>query len=154
MAKGTLMVNLERDWFAPNGSLYQVRDNPHEFPASWEDQIPRIKKPVRETTATGKLPAVPEQAYEVDEEARDRIILGKDAKTVAVVQNTASGSVIVATAVGDEVKSVGGALDSKGIEQPAQSVASAAAGAKEQNLEVGGKPRESGPLPAGTKKPN
>ena len=36
MAKGTQMVNLKRDWFAPDGSLYQVRDNPHEFPGHWD----------------------------------------------------------------------------------------------------------------------
>lgn len=122
MAKGPQLVNLKRNWFAPNGSLYEVRDNPHEFPGDWD------------------LPPTAEE-------------LGV-AKTVAVVQNTASGSVIVASAVEGDVKSVGDALDAKGFEQPTQSVAAAAAGADAQHLEVGGKPRESGPLPAGTKKPN
>ena len=36
MAKGTQMVNLKRDWFASDGSLYQVRDNSHEFPGHWD----------------------------------------------------------------------------------------------------------------------
>jgi hypothetical protein len=153
MAQGTILVNLERDWFAPDASLYQVRDNPHEFPAHWEDQIPRIKKPARDTAAAAPLPAAPEVKYEVDKEARDRIIV-KDAKTVAVVQNTGGGErVIVPTAVEGDVKSVGGALDDKGHEKSSQSVASAQKGAKELEVEVGGKPRESGPLPAGTKKP-
>lgn len=123
MAKGEQVVNLKRDWFAPNGSLYQVRDNPHTFPGNWD------------------LPPTAEE-------------FGSGAKTVATVQHTASGSVIVATAVEGDVKSVGNTLDAKGIEQPSQSAAAAAAGAKEQNLELGGRPRESGPLPAGTKKPN
>jgi len=147
MAKGTITVNLERDWFAPDGSLYQRRDNPHQFPADWEDQIPRVK--VRKDAG----PTTNSPEYVVDKERRDRIILGKDAKTVAVLQETADGTqAVVPTAVESGVKSVGGALDSKAVEQPTQSVASAQAGAKEVNAQVGGKPRESGPLPAGTKK--
>ncbi len=148
MAKGTLTVNLARDWFAPNGSLYQRRDNPHEFPASWEDQIPGIKK------AKARGDAAKEVEYVEDKDARDRIIVGENTRTVATLQRTADGTeLVVPTVVEDGVKAVGGALDDKGIEQPAQSMAKAEAGAKEVNAQVGGKPRESGPLPAGTKKP-
>lgn len=37
MADGTVLVNLRRDWFGPDGSLYETRDNPHEFPAEYAD---------------------------------------------------------------------------------------------------------------------
>jgi hypothetical protein len=145
MSKGTILVNLQRDWFAPDGSLYLVRDNPHEFPASWEDQVPRIKVPKE------KAEAAPPTEYVVDEEARDRIIVSEgDSKTVAVLQNTANGEQLVtATAVDADVKAVGGALDDKGNEQPSQTIAKAEAGAEEANVTVGGRPQQSGPLPSG-----
>lgn len=147
MAKGKLLVNLKRDWFAPDGSLYQVRDNPHEFPADWEDQIPRIKVP---KNPVGKMEPT---EYVVDKDKKDEIIVGENTRTVVTNQQTASGDdVQVATAIGDDVKSVGGALDDKGVEQPNQTVAAAEKGAKELGAEVGGKPRESGPLPAGAQK--
>ena len=28
-------VNLKKDWFAPDGTLYLARDNPHNFPSDW-----------------------------------------------------------------------------------------------------------------------
>lgn len=145
MAKGTLLVNLQRDWYAPDGSLYLVRDNPHEFPADWEDQIPRIRVPKDQAERT----AGPE--YVVDKEARERIIVGEgDQTTVAVLQNTANGEqLVVATGVEADVKSVGGALDKAGIEQPDLSKTEAAAGAKAHNATVGGRPQSSGPLPSG-----
>lgn len=40
------MVNLKRDWFAPDGTLYLVRDNPHEFPSDWD--LPPTAKEVVE----------------------------------------------------------------------------------------------------------
>jgi hypothetical protein len=144
MAKGTVTVNLARDWFAPDGSLYQVADNPHEFPAEWADppeKEPKVKKE-EEEEGEQKYAFLPSSAE-----------LVPDAKTVATVQKTGGGEeVIVPTAVEGDVKSVGNALDDKGIEQGDQSLASAAKGAKEQDLQLGGRPRESGPLPAGTKK--
>jgi hypothetical protein len=140
MAKGTVAVNLKRDWFAPDGSLYQVRDNPHEFPATFAEPASKEQK---EDNPNAKYAVLPTTAEILE-----------DATTVAVIQNTGGGQqVIVPTVVEGDVKAVGGALDAKGVEQPAQSVAAAEKGAVEQNLQVGGKPRESGPLPAGTKKP-
>jgi hypothetical protein len=35
MAKGTVAVNLKKNWFSPDSSLYEVRNNPHQFPAAW-----------------------------------------------------------------------------------------------------------------------
>lgn len=35
---GTVGVRLKKDWFGPDGSLHQARDNPHEFPASYADK--------------------------------------------------------------------------------------------------------------------
>lgn len=132
----TVMVNLKRDWFGPDGSLYQVRDNPHEFPATYAG---KPKKDAPEGTKYAELPSTAE-------------ILG-DATTVATIQLTGSGDqLVVPTAVSEDVESVGNTLDNKGVEQPTQSVADAEKGAEEQNLQVGGRPRESGPLPAGTKK--
>lgn len=122
MAKGSTLVNLKRDWFAPDGSLYQVRDNPHEFPGDWE--LPKSAEPIGEGGG----------------------------KTAVVLQQTASGYVKTVTGIPDDVKSVGGALDDAGIEQATQSSAEADKSAKALGLgDVGGRPRESGPLPAGTK---
>lgn len=146
MAKGTVLVNLRRDWFGPDGSLYQVRDNPHEFPAAYADKPDKEQTEDNDNRLKGK-----EVKYAVLPSSAEII---EDAKTVAVIQNTGGGErVIVPTAVEGDVKSVGGALDDKGIEKSTQPVGSAVAGAKELEVEVGGKPRESGPLPAGTKKP-
>lgn len=146
MAKGTVLVNLRRDWFGPDGSLYQVRDNPHEFPAEY------AAKPSAEQTADNDSRAKSKQVKYAVLPSTAEVI--EDGATVAVVQNTGGGErVIVPTAVEGDVKSVGGALDDKGNEKSTQSLASAEKGAKELEVQVGGKPRESGPLPAGTKKP-
>lgn len=145
MAQGTVGVRLKKDWFGPDGSLYRVRDNPHEFPASYADKPKQADDESDEDFKKRQK----RQPYAVLPSSAELIEGGK---TVAVVQNTASGSVIVPTLVEDDVKSVGGALDDKGVEQPDQSVKAAEAGAKEQNLQVGGKPADSGPLPAGTNK--
>lgn len=129
-----VLVNLKKDWFGPDGSLYQSRDNPHEFPDSWAD------KPAKEAERS-KFAVLPSTAEVV-----------KGSRTVATLQQTANETeLVVPTTVEDDVKSVGAALDSKGVEQPTQPVPQAAKAAEERNLEVGGKPRESGPLPAGTK---
>lgn len=147
MAKGTVSVNLAKDWFAPDGSLYQSRDNPHNFPAEYADKPKELSD---EDVEAGKVRSK-KQKYAVLPSTAE--IVGEDTRTVVVLQDTANGSKVqVAVPVEDVVKSVGGALDEKGIEQPDQSVAAAEKGAKEASVEVGGKPRESGPLPAGSVK--
>jgi len=57
MSKGTISVDLKKDWFAPDGSLYQARDNPHEFPESWKDQFPTTVKVLDKPRESGPLPA-------------------------------------------------------------------------------------------------
>lgn len=134
----TVLVNLRRDWFSPDGSLYQVRDNPHEFPAEWAD------KPGKDAAEGQKYAVLPSSAE----------IVGEDVTTVVTIQNTGGGQqVLIPTPVEDDVDSVGGAVGDHGIEEPHQSVAKAAKVAKDTGLDqVGGKPRESGPLPAGEKR--
>lgn len=139
----TVMVNLKKDWF-DGQSLYQVVDNPHEFPAEYaakpkqgEDESDDEWKARQKRQPYAVLPS-------------SAVVMEGKVKTVAVLHNTADGSqVVAATAISEDVDSVGGALDEKGVEQGDQSVKAAEKGAKEQNLDVGGKPRESGPLPAG-----
>lgn len=55
----TVLVNLKKDWFSPDGSLYQKRDNPHEFPDEWKDKLPSTAevlgaKEVKEVKAAEK----------------------------------------------------------------------------------------------------
>jgi len=145
MANGTVLVRLKRDWFAPDGSLYQVRDNPHEFPAHYADKPKQRKDESAEKfearKKASKFEVLPTTAEVVE-----------GGKTVAVLQQTASGDVVeVPTAVEGDVKSLGGALNDKGQEEPDQPTAKAEKAAEDLNLEVGGKPRESGPLPAGSR---
>lgn len=152
MAKGTILVNLQRGWFGPNGVLYEAVDNPHEFPADWADEAKPVEsKAAKETVTTTTTPA--------EASGRKYAMLPSDAeivesqKTVAVLQNTASGQVMMPSAVQGDVKEVGGALGEHGLEESSQSVSAAAKVAKDAGLDqVGGKPAESGPLPAGTKK--
>ena len=154
MAKGTVLVNLRNDWFGPNGNLYQARDNPHEFPADWAEESDVKVKPnpqVTTTTTTGGGEPVKPKYAVLPSSAE--IVESTD--TVVVVQNTGGGQqALMPSAVEGDVKSVGGAVGKHGMEEPDQSVAAAAKVAKDTGLDqVGGKPRESGPLPAGTKKP-
>lgn len=136
---GTVVVNLKKDWFGPSDSLYQARDNPHEFPEEWAAEPSKEQK---EKYPAQKYAVLPSTAVLVD-----------NPKVVAVKQQTASGDVTVASVVEDGAKSVGGTLDEAGVELPAQSTAAAEKAADKLGVgEVGGKPRESGPLPAGTKK--
>src|SRR6185295_15846821 len=139
MAKGTVLVNLRRDWFSPDGSLYQVRDNPHEFPAEYAEPHKGEDKDDKR-----KYEVLPSTAEIVESEA-----------IVMTIQNTGGGQQVeVPTAVQDDVKEVGGAVGKHGLEEPSQKVDEAAKVAKDAGMDqVGGKPRESGPLPAGTKKP-
>lgn len=148
MAKGTVLVRLRRDWFGPDGSLYEVKNNPHEFPAAYAEEPDKLSdKEKAELLRSGKtLPK--DQKYAVLPSSAEIVEGGKE---VAVLQQTASGYVEVATAVEGEVKSVGGALDDKGHEQPSQSTTAAASAAKEMGVDVGANPRESGPLPGGAK---
>jgi hypothetical protein len=152
MAKGTVLVNLKRDWFAPDGSLYQVRDNPHEFPAEYAEEVKPEKEPVKETvTTTITGGGIRQQRYAVLPSTAE-VVNAKD--TVMVVQNTGGGQqVLMPSAVEDGAKEVGGAVNKDGQESPAQSTSAAAKVAHDAGMDqVGGKPRESGPLPAGTKR--
>jgi hypothetical protein len=138
----TVGVRLQRDWFV-DGSLYQVRDNPHEFPAEYAEK-PKKGKDESDADYKARLKVQP---YAVLPSTAE--VIGEDARTVVTLQNTANGEqLLVPTLVDNEVKTVGGALDDKGVEQPNQTVAQAEKGAAEQNVEVGGVPRKSGPLPA------
>lgn len=140
---GTVGVRLKRDWFGPDGSLYQVRDNPHEFPAHYAD---KPKKKEGESDEDFKA-RQERQPFDILPSTAE--IVGKDARTVVTLTNTANGEqLLTPTLVDDEVEAVGGALDDKGIEQPSLSVAAAEKGADAHNVEVGGVPRKSGPLPA------
>lgn len=138
MAKGTVLVNLRRDWYSPDGSLYERRDNPHEFPEAWAEPAEGKAK-----EAGAKYAVLPSSAEVVE-----------SGKTVAVLQNTGGGEqVLMPSAVEGDVKEVGGAVGEHGLEEPSQKVSDAAKVAKDVGVDqVGGKPRESGPLPAGTKK--
>lgn len=148
MAQGTVGVRLKKDWFGPDGSLYQARDNPHEFPAAYAK---KPKKAEDESDEDFKA-RLKRQPYAVLPSSAEVIEGG--GRTVVTLQNTADGSKVeVATLVDEDVKSVGGALDEKGRESPNQSVAKAEKVADDAGAQVGGKPRESGPLPAGAKKP-
>lgn len=143
MASGMVGVRLKKDWFGPDSSLYQARDNPHEFPAEYAEK-PKKREEESEVAYKARLK---NQPYAVLPSSAE--LVGEDTRTVAVFQNTANGAqVIVPTLVGDDVDKVGGALDVRGIEQPSQSVSAAEKGAEEHNVDVGGVPRKSGPLPA------
>lgn len=143
MAQGTVAVRLKKDWFGPDGSLYEARDNPHEFPAAYAE---KPKQQEGESDEDFKA-RQKRQPYAILPSSAE--VLEGGGRTVAVLQDTANGEqLVVPTLVEDDVKSIGGALDSKGIEQPSLSVAEAEKGADAQNVEVGGVPRKSGPLPA------
>lgn len=146
MSKGTVLVNLKRDWFGPDGSLYEVRDNPHEFPANFADAPEKVKKEKEDEPVNPRA-----QKYAVLPSTAEVV---ESSKTVVTVLETGGGQrVMVPTAVQDDVKSVGGAVGEHGIEEPDQSVAAAGKVAKDTGLDqVGGKPRESGSLPAGEKR--
>jgi hypothetical protein len=145
MSNGTVLVRLKKDWF-DGQSLYQVKDNPHEFPAHYAD------KPTRGDDET-------DEAWKVRQKVQPFAILPSSAeivkagKTVAVKIDTANGEQLVrAEAVEGDVKSVGGALNDKGLEEATQTVAKAEDAAEDLGLEVGGNPQQSGPLPGGAKK--
>lgn len=143
MAQGMVGVRLKKDWFGPDGSLYQARDNPHEFPVAYAD---KPKKAEDESDDDFKA-RLKRQPYAVLPSSAE--IIDKDTRTVVTLQDTANGEqLLVPTLVDDDVKEVGGALNDKGLEQPAQSVAAAEKGADAHHVEVGGVPRKSGPLPA------
>jgi hypothetical protein len=41
-----MFVALKRDWFAPDGSLREVKDNPHEVSKDWQEKLPTTAKVV------------------------------------------------------------------------------------------------------------
>ncbi len=149
---GVVLVNLRKDWFGPDGSLYQARDNPHEFPAEYAEagearEQKEVKTTTVETVGGGEL----KSRYKILPSTAEIV---ESSKTVMVKQNTGGGQqLLVPSAVEDGATEVGGAINSDGQEDPAQSVAAAAKVAEKAGMDqVGGKPRESGPLPAGSKK--
>jgi hypothetical protein len=154
MAKGTVLVNLKKDWFGPDGSLYQARDNPHEFPADYAEpgKLPEKEEEEEPVRVEVARPAKPKAARYAVLPSSAEIVKSTD--TVMVVQNTGGGQQLhVPSAVEGDVKEVGGAVGKHGLEEPSVSVKEAAKVAEEAGVDqVGGKPRESGPLPAGTKK--
>lgn len=36
-----MLVKLARNWFGPDASLREVRNNPHDLPDSWKDILPK-----------------------------------------------------------------------------------------------------------------
>jgi hypothetical protein len=156
MASGTVLVNLKKDWFGPDGSLYQARDNPHEFPAAYADPPEKSKEDKKEpapiVVAPPPVSAAKPPRYAVLPSTAEIV---ESSDTVITLQNTGGGQQVqVPTAVEGDVEKVGGAIGKHGLEEPAQTVSAAAKVAKDAGIDqVGGKPRESGPLPAGTKKP-
>jgi hypothetical protein len=154
MAKGTVLVNLKKDWFSPDGSLYQTRDNPHEFPADWAEPAKpdKVVEAKKETTVVETAEQFNKRKYAVLPSTAEIV---ESTQTVAVLQNTGGGEqVLMPSAIEDDVKEVGGAIGKHGLEEPSQKVSEAAKVAKDAGIDqVGGKPRESGSLPAGTKKP-
>lgn len=150
---GVVLVNLAKDWFSPDGTLYQRVDNPHEFPADWAEPAKpdKVAEAKKETTVVETPEKFNERKYAVLPSSAEIV---ESSTTVVVEHNTGGGQkVYVPTAVQDDVKTVGGAVGKHGIEEPSQSVSEAAKVAKDTGLDqTGGKPRESGPLPAGEKK--
>ena len=145
MSNGTVMVRLRKDWF-DGQSLYQVKDNPHEFPASYAEPPKKGEDESKEDFDARKK----RQPYAVLPSTAEVLEKGK---TVAVKIDTANGEQLVrAEAVEGDVKSVGGALNDKGLEEPTQTTAKAEDAAEELNVSVGGNPQQSGPLPGGAKK--
>lgn len=143
MTQGTVGVRLKKDWFGPDGSLYQARDNPHQFPAAYAEPPAQDEGESKEDYAARRK----RQPYAVLPSSAE--VLDGEGKTVVTLTNTANGEqLLTPTLVEDDVKSVGGALDKSGLEQPNQLVAAAEAGADAHNVEVGGVPRKGGPLPA------
>ena len=140
---GTVAVRLKKNWFGPDGSLYEMEDNPHEFPAEYAEKPKQGDEDDEAFKARLKR-----QPYAVLPSSAEVIDRG-NVRTVAVTQQTANGAeIVVPTLVDEDVKAVGGVLDDKGIEQQSLSVAAAEKGAEALNVEVGGVPRKSGPLPA------
>lgn len=146
MADGTVSVRLKKDWFGPGDTLYQARDNPHSFPAAWAEPPEQAEGESDEDWAAREK----RQPFAVLPSTAEVIEGGR---TVAVKFDTANGEqLVVAQTVEDDVKSVGGALGEKGLEEPTQTAKAAEAAAEGLNVSAGGNPRTSGPLPPDAKK--
>lgn len=98
----TVTVNLKRDWFGQDGSLYKVRDNPHVFPASFAAAPKKREEESDEDFERRKKAS----KYEVLPSTAEVV---EDAATVAAIQKTGGGEEVVEpqTVEGD-VDSVGG----------------------------------------------
>lgn len=140
MAKGTVFVNLRRDWFGPNGTRYEAARNPHEFPASWADEPSKEQKEQNKKQRYAVLPSTAE--------------LIEGGTTVLTERLSGDGTPVAdPQVVEDGVKSVGNTVTempeaNHGEDKTHKSTSTAAAGkaAKEAGAQVGGKPDNSGPL--------
>ena len=140
MAKGTVLVNLRRNWFAPNGSRYDREDNPHSFPAAWADEPSKEQK---EANPKQKFAVLPSSAE----------VLEGGGRTVMTERLTANGTPLLdVQAVDDDVKSVGNTVDEvpeansgEGEGHGSKPVAQAEKEAKQAGVAVGGSPKVSGP---------
>lgn len=144
MAKGTVLINLSRSWFGPNGSRYDPEDNPHSFPAAWAD------KPKATEDADGnKVEPSKKQKYAVLPSTA-KVVEG-GGKMVMTERLTANGTPLLdMQAVDDDVKSVGNTVDevpeaSHGQVATSTPTATAAKAAEAAGAQVGGSPRVSGP---------
>src|SRR6187397_2969044 len=113
---GVVLVNLAKDWFGPNGVLYECEDNPHEFPAEWAEEADPKKieaKKKKEVTTVEITEQDSEQKYAV---LPSSAVIVESETTVAVDFNTGGGQkVTMPVAVEDDVKRVGGALGEHGL---------------------------------------
>lgn len=146
----TVLVNLRRPWFGPDGSRYDPEDNPHSFPASYADE-PKLEKAEGESDADFKRRSE-KQKYAVLPSTAEVVGSGK---SVMTLRKTANGSVILdPQAVDGDVKSVGNTVEEAPIADRhddvhrSTPVAKAEKAAEEANEEVGGNPRKSGPREA------
>lgn len=132
--KSTIVANLKgKDWLSPDGVLYEVRHNPHEFPAEWAD------KPDKEAK-NSKYAVLPSSTE----------ILGEDGEftTVEVWRKSADGTgILTPEAVPNTVKSVGNtvdettkSVDDHGKVHQSTPLSKAGAAAKESGAELGGRP--------------
>lgn len=92
-----MQVNLRRDFFGPNNVLYLERDNPHDFPTSWEDKLPPGAEIV------GKGPVV--HPGKADDPKVDGLTAGnKPQDAPAVVDGTEEDNSQLTDAEADKIK--------------------------------------------------
>ena len=57
-----MKVNLQRNWFDPQKQRRRRRDNPHNLPDDWKDQLPSDAEIVKEDAPVKELPENPSKA--------------------------------------------------------------------------------------------